>query len=306
MTSPGAAAERRDRSRARHLGRHGHLRVLRLRAALADAADRSARAGHAAVQPRCRSSRSSPCGRICSTPTSISWRSYVAFDHPTLVNGRRALAYPSLSVPLQTAVRLFHAQGRASTSRATSSTRTPQGFKDADAHAADLTADSGLIFERADAHRGIPLHPDAGAASCTTSTSRSGTRAGYRISKAASRTSTSRRSTPKTSSRARPHQRRQPGHGRRHLALHPPGYRHRAAAGGVAQRYYFSTQRVTLPGVRRVRTSTSSDLLAALSGHVAPHWTAEAGWQYSTDFAADPEIQRRDALPAGSRQGAER
>ena len=53
---------------------------------------------------------------------------------------------------------------------------------------------------------------------------------------------------------------------------------------GVAQRYYFSTQQVTLPGVP-VRTSTSSDLLAALSGAVAPHWTAEAGWQYSTDFS---------------------
>jgi LPS-assembly protein len=53
---------------------------------------------------------------------------------------------------------------------------------------------------------------------------------------------------------------------------------------GIAQRYYFGTQAVTLPGVP-VRTSTSSDLLAALQGVVAPYWTADLGWQYSTDFS---------------------
>jgi len=52
----------------------------------------------------------------------------------------------------------------------------------------------------------------------------------------------------------------------------------------VAQRYYFSTQRVTLPNTP-ARTSSSSDLLAALSGQVAPNWVAEAGWQYSTNFS---------------------
>ncbi len=52
----------------------------------------------------------------------------------------------------------------------------------------------------------------------------------------------------------------------------------------VAQRYYFSTQRVTLPG-RPVRTSSSSDLLTELSGQVAPNWVAALGWQYSTNFS---------------------
>jgi LPS-assembly protein len=52
----------------------------------------------------------------------------------------------------------------------------------------------------------------------------------------------------------------------------------------VAQRYYFATQRVTLPG-RPVRTSTSSDLLSELSGQVAPNWVAAVGWQYSTNFS---------------------
>jgi LPS-assembly protein len=53
---------------------------------------------------------------------------------------------------------------------------------------------------------------------------------------------------------------------------------------GLAQRFYFSTQRVFLPGVP-VRTSSSSDLLAGASGTIAPRWTAEAGWQYSTNFS---------------------
>src|SRR6185436_1859391 len=43
---------------------------------------------------------------------------------------------------------------------------------------------------------------------------------------------------------------------------------------GVAQRYYFDSQQVTLPGVP-VRTSTSSDLLAALSGRVWQHLSAD-------------------------------
>jgi LPS-assembly protein len=58
---------------------------------------------------------------------------------------------------------------------------------------------------------------------------------------------------------------------------------------GVAQRFYFDTQRVTLPGVP-VRTSTSSDLLAAFSGAIAPFWTAEAGWQYSTNFSQTQKV----------------
>lgn len=58
----------------------------------------------------------------------------------------------------------------------------------------------------------------------------------------------------------------------------------------VAQRYYFSTQRVTLPGVP-ARTDNSSDLLAGLSGQVAPNWVAEANLQYSTNFS---ETQKFD------------
>ncbi len=53
---------------------------------------------------------------------------------------------------------------------------------------------------------------------------------------------------------------------------------------GVAQRYYFKSQEVTLPGVP-ARSSSNSDLLAALSGAITPHWSVDAGWQYTTDLS---------------------
>jgi LPS-assembly protein len=51
---------------------------------------------------------------------------------------------------------------------------------------------------------------------------------------------------------------------------------------GFAQRFYFKGQQVTLPGFP-ARTETSSDMLAALSGHVAPNLIAEAGIQYNQE-----------------------
>lgn len=53
----------------------------------------------------------------------------------------------------------------------------------------------------------------------------------------------------------------------------------RAALG---QRYYFEEQKVTLPG-GQARTGNRSDLLATLSGRIGPDLTADAGWQYSPD-----------------------
>jgi LPS-assembly protein len=53
---------------------------------------------------------------------------------------------------------------------------------------------------------------------------------------------------------------------------------------GLAQRYYFKAQEVTLPGVPpRTNQSTRSDLLAALTGTVAPHLNVDLGWQFNTD-----------------------
>ncbi|MDO8598454.1 MAG: LPS assembly protein LptD, partial [Sulfuricaulis sp.] len=58
---------------------------------------------------------------------------------------------------------------------------------------------------------------------------------------------------------------------------------------GFGQRFYFKSQEVTLPGVP-ARTSSNSDLLATLSGVVAPHWTADTGWQYTTDTSRTQKL----------------
>ncbi len=51
----------------------------------------------------------------------------------------------------------------------------------------------------------------------------------------------------------------------------------------VGERFYFSDQRVTLPG-EVARTSRKTDLLAAFSGRVAPRVYVDSGWQYSPNF----------------------
>jgi LPS-assembly protein len=49
----------------------------------------------------------------------------------------------------------------------------------------------------------------------------------------------------------------------------------------IGQRYYFSDQRVQLNPADPLRTSTSSDLLAALSGRIAPKLMADSAIQYN-------------------------
>jgi LPS-assembly protein len=49
----------------------------------------------------------------------------------------------------------------------------------------------------------------------------------------------------------------------------------------LGQRYYFSAQQVTLPGVEP-RTSDATDLLAAVSGQITRDWRIDAAWQFDT------------------------
>src|SRR5712691_8873913 len=51
--------------------------------------------------------------------------------------------------------------------------------------------------------------------------------------------------------------------------------------GTIGQRYYFKDQQVTLNPTDTSRTYRTSDWLAALSGRLAQHWTAEAATQYN-------------------------
>jgi LPS-assembly protein len=54
-------------------------------------------------------------------------------------------------------------------------------------------------------------------------------------------------------------------------------------AATVGQRIYFSDRRVTLPGAEE-RTSSTSDIVAALTARLLNHWNIDAGWQYNTDI----------------------
>lgn len=49
----------------------------------------------------------------------------------------------------------------------------------------------------------------------------------------------------------------------------------------LGQRYYFSSQQVTLPGVAP-RTSNSTDVLITVGGQITPDWRVAGGWQYDT------------------------
>ncbi len=49
----------------------------------------------------------------------------------------------------------------------------------------------------------------------------------------------------------------------------------------LGQRYYFSGQQVTLPGVAP-RTSNTTDLLALVSGQITRDWRIDTGWQFDT------------------------
>ena len=49
----------------------------------------------------------------------------------------------------------------------------------------------------------------------------------------------------------------------------------------LGQRYYFGTQQVTLPGVEP-RTNNATDLLADVSGQITRDWRIHAAWQFDT------------------------
>lgn len=54
-------------------------------------------------------------------------------------------------------------------------------------------------------------------------------------------------------------------------------------AATVGQRFYFSDRKVGLPGADEI-TSSSSDIVAAITARLRNHWNVDAGWQYSTDI----------------------
>jgi LPS-assembly protein len=208
---------------------------------------------------------------------------YVAFDHPTLVTGKRTMLYPNFSLPLQTS---FATVTPKLGFNATHYTIDPNGsgFTDQNRALPIFSTDSTVVFERPFNISGKPflqtLEPrlyyvyipfrnqsnipvfDSGVQDINFASIYSENQfAGWdRINDANQITL---------------------GVTSRFINSETGGERLRA---GVAQRFYFDDQHVSLPGVP-LRTGTSSDFLAALSGTIAPYWTADAGWQYSTDFS---------------------
>jgi LPS-assembly protein len=208
---------------------------------------------------------------------------YSTFDHPTLTTGTRVVAYPSLSVPLQTAYASITPKLGFNVTRYLIDPNSA-GFMDQDRALPIFTADSSVVFERPTSLGGMPflqtLEPrlyyvwipyrdqsdipvfDSAQQDINFATIYSENQfAGW------DRINDANQLTVGVTSRL--------------ISTDSGTERLRA---GLAQRYYFEDQAVTLPGVP-IRTSSSSDLLAALSGLIARHLTAEVGLQYSTNFS---------------------
>ena len=205
---------------------------------------------------------------------------YTTFDHPTLTTGTRVLAYPSLSVPLQAAYASVTPKLGVNLTRYLIDANTA-GFTDQSRTVPIFTTDSSVVFERPTTiggapflqtleprifyvyipfrdQNGIPVFDSAQQdINFTTIYSENQFSGWDRINDANQLTF---------------------GVTSRFIGTDTGAERLRV---GIAQRFYFETQQVTLPGTP-ARTSSSSDLLAAVSGAVAPHLRAEAGLQYST------------------------
>ncbi len=82
--------------------------------------------------------------------------SYVDFSHPTLVNGRRAVAYPSFSLPLQTSYSFLTPKVGAHVTRYWVDANT-QGLREQTRTLPIVTADAGLVFERNTSFTGMPF-----------------------------------------------------------------------------------------------------------------------------------------------------
>jgi LPS-assembly protein len=216
--------------------------------------------------------------------------SAVQFTHPSLLNGQRAVAYPSLSIPLQSSFAYLTPKiGAHLTHYDLDQTNT--AISDQNRTLPIFSTESGMVFERGMMLSGqnllqtlepkiyylyIPTRrqnqlpvfdtaqKDINFASLYAENQFSGD----------DRINDANQVTMGITSRLL-----QKDSGIERLRV------------GVAQRFYFKSQEVALPGIAP-RDSTNSDLLAALSGTVAPHWTADVGWQYTTDSS---QTQRANA-----------
>ena len=206
---------------------------------------------------------------------------YVNFHHPTLVNGSRLLAYPSLSVPLQNSFAYVTPKAGMHLTQYFIDPNNV-GFEDTARTVPIFSVDSGVIFER-EARVGqtaliqtleprayyvnIPFRDQTGIPNFDSGLQDVNFATIYSENQFAG------------SDRINDANQLTLGITTRFMSAATGSELLRA---GVAQRFYFDTQQVSLPGTL-VRTSSSSDLLAAVSGSVWQNWFGDAGVQYSTD-----------------------
>jgi LPS-assembly protein len=215
--------------------------------------------------------------------------SYVDFRHPTLVNGKRVLAYPSLSLPIQNSYAYVTPRFGMHTTRYMVDPNTA-GFQDRSRALPITSVDSGLVFERNTTLNGLAftqtLEPKVFYVYIP-----------YRDQSRLPNFETGQQdisfATMFTENQFSGHDRindaNQVTVGVSSRLIHSDTGVERLRL-ALAQRFYFQEQRVTLPGIApRPDHSASSDLLAALTGTIFPNWTAEVGVQYSSDRS---ELQR--------------
>ena len=213
---------------------------------------------------------------------------YVEFNHPTLLNGRREILYPSISAPFQTPYFYITPKvGYHTTSYSFEDSSRP----DASRNLPIYSLDSALTFERETTlwnraflqtleprlyYVYIPFRPqdqlpifdtalaDFNLAQIFTENQFSG---GDRINDANQLTAavTSRLIDPAS--------------GDEQLRF------------TLGQRYYFTPQEVSL--TPQVRSSGRSDVLGAVTGQITKHWFTDLGMQYSIDQS---QVQRSNAV----------
>ena len=212
------------------------------------------------------------------------YSSYVQFEHPTLVSGKRAVAYPSYAFPLQNAYAYFVPKVGVHATRYSVDPNTQGIDQQATRTLPILTADAGFTFERETSFTGLPfvqtLEPRLFYVYIPF-------REQSRLPNFESGTQDVSFATifseNQFSGNDRINDANQVTIGVTTRLIHPDTGIERVRA-AIAQRYYFQDQRVTLPGVPpRPDHTGSSDILTALSGTIVQYWTADAGWQYSTD-----------------------
>jgi LPS-assembly protein len=218
------------------------------------------------------------------------YSSYVDFSHPTLVKGKRTVAYPSLSFPLSTPYAFITPKIGAHMTRyfLDQSTTT---LPDKSRVLPTFTADSGLIFER-----GTNLFGKA-----YTQTLEPKLYYVYIPYRDQSQIPNFESGLQDINFATIYSENQFSGHDRINDAnqltlgvnsrLINPETGVEVLRAGLAQRYYFRPQQVTLPGVpARSNQSSRSDVLAAVSGNIAPFWTADFGWQYNTDTSQTQRV----------------